>query len=98
MYSDLHVLGLMLCSGVLALCFAVLAVLLSILIDIMLTPRCNEEPKKRGETKKKLEGAKESKEIEECSATNNILVGNYKLRRAKRWKNTLRVSSEVGEI
>ena len=40
----------------------------------------------------------ESKEIQEGSPTNNILVGNYSLRRTERWENTRRVSSEVGDI
>ena len=37
----------------------------------------------------------ENKEIQEGSPTNNIIVGNYRLRRAERWENVSRVSSEV---
>ena len=40
---------------------------------------------------------KESKTNQESSPTNNILVGNDRLR-ADKWENILRVSSEVGEI
>ena len=38
--------------------------------------------------------SKESKGIQECSPTNNILVGNYRLRRAERWENMPTVSSD----
>ena len=41
---------------------------------------------------------KESKYIQEGSPTNNILVGNFRLRRAERWENMPRVSSKVDEI
>ena len=55
--------------------------------------------KKRGEkTKKKRPESKEIKEIQEGSPTNNIIVGNHRLRRAERWENIPRVSSKVGEI
>ena len=40
----------------------------------------------------------ESKEIEEGSPVNNVVVSNYRLRRAERWKNIPRLSAEVGEI
>ena len=48
--------------------------------------------------KKKRPESKEIKEIQEGSPTNNIIVGNHRLRRAERWENIPRVSSEVGEI
>ena len=55
--------------------------------------------RKNGEnTKKRRRESKESKEIQERSPTANIIVGNYRLRRAERWENIPRVSSEVGEI
>ena len=40
----------------------------------------------------------DSEEIQEGSPTNNIVVGNCRLRRAERWENIPRVFSEVGEI
>ena len=40
----------------------------------------------------------ESIETLEGSPTNNVIVGSYRLRRAERWDNIPRVSSEVGEI
>ena len=45
-----------------------------------------------------LRSIQQSTEIQEGSPTINILVGNYRLRRAERWENIPRVSSEVGEI
>ena len=40
----------------------------------------------------------ESKEIQEGSPTYDIIVGNYRLRRAERCENMPRVPSEVDEI
>ena len=42
--------------------------------------------------------SKESKEIQECSPTNNSLVGNYRPRRAERLEKIPTTSSEVGDI
>ena len=40
---------------------------------------------------------KAKKKNQEGSPTNNILDGNYRLRRAERWENIPTVSSDVGE-
>ena len=42
--------------------------------------------------------SKKSKEFREDSPTNNIIVGNYGLRRAERWEGKPSLSPEVGEI
>ena len=56
--------------------------------------------KKKGKKKRKNVATKsnESKERRKRSPTNNFLVGNYGLRRAKRRENMPSMSSEVGEI
>ena len=57
----------------------------------------NEETKKRGENEKK-NVKKAKKRSSGQFATNNIPVGNYRLRGAEGLENIPRVSSEVGEI
>ena len=42
--------------------------------------------------------SKPSKESHEGSPTNDIIAGNYRLKRAERWENIPTVCSEVGEI
>ena len=42
--------------------------------------------------------SKESKEIQEGSPANPILVGNYRLGRVEKWENMPMISSEVGEM
>ena len=77
------------------LCCAVLAVLLQILNDNNLLTYNENTMKKR---KKERQESKKSKEFQEGSPTDNIIVGNFRLRRAERWENIPRVSSEVAEI
>ena len=48
--------------------------------------------------KKKVKKSTEGKEPREGSPTNDLLVGNYGLRRAERWDDMPSMSSEVGEI
>ena len=57
-----------------------------------------EEESIYGKTKDDRQESQESKEVQEGSPTNNILVGDYRVGRAERWEYIRRVSSEVGEI
>ena len=78
----------MLCCAV--LCYAVLCSRYYCRLDTQRHARTHNEKKE----KKNREESKESKEIQEGSPTNNILVGNCRLRRAESWENMPRVSSE----
>ena len=66
-YSDRHVLGLLLCSGVIALCFAVLAAL--ILNNILVHTTQRKKKREKHENKNVMK-AKESKETQKSSANN----------------------------
>ena len=57
-----------------------------------------EEESIYGKTKDDRQESQESKEVQEGSPTNNILVGDYRVGRAERWEYIRRVSSEVGDI
>ena len=48
--------------------------------------------------KKKVTKSTESKELRGGFPTNNLLVGNYWLRRAEIWEDMPSISSEMGEI
>ena len=88
MYSDRHVLALLLCAGMIALCCPVLCCDRG---TAVVTPRQHTgtyNNKKNGEKKNEKKHVKKaSKQIQKGSPTNNILVGNYRLE--KGW--------EVGE-
>ena len=57
-----------------------------------------KQRKKKGgnKKKKKATNSKQSKQLRQVP--NNVLVLNYRLRRAERWKDMPSMSSELGEI
>ena len=56
------------------------------------------EQQQRGSTKNKKSKKRKTKQSRNRSGKSNFPVGNYRLRRAERWKYVATVSSEVGEI